>query len=113
MHGFLFGGHTKRLAAYRNCPKIFHGGSQITPAHPSSHFMTDPLYILILYKNVFLVSLGFPAKKIQHHINIITNSHVNTNSGKIHIYIFISIVPVRRKLIGILILTIFLFIISL
>ena len=31
------------LAAHRNCPKIFHGRSQITPAHPSSYFMTGPL----------------------------------------------------------------------
>jgi hypothetical protein len=45
----MFGGTTVdiqnnwRQAAHRNCPKIFHGPSQITPAHPSSYIMTGPL----------------------------------------------------------------------
>jgi hypothetical protein len=33
----------KKIGGHLNCPKIFHGPSQITPAHPSSYFMTGPL----------------------------------------------------------------------
>jgi hypothetical protein len=40
----LFGGpKVFVLAAHQKCPKIFHGPSQITPAHPSSYFMTGSL----------------------------------------------------------------------
>jgi hypothetical protein len=42
----------KKLVAHRNCPKIFHGPSQITPAHPSSYFMTGPLFIILLFSKM-------------------------------------------------------------